>query len=245
MTRGSHAAGPRLDPPHRAAARYVALQHTMHRMPMRCSPRSLRRDPGMMLDHARWLRHADRTADAFASPAAIGRRRTGRRTGEISSPRSPDPTQPAGTPPAARWRCRQYLYARRPAATSHRSRNWMRSFLPASSRAAPAEDAPHGGNAASRPCRDVEGRAVPNRAHYWLGRAVAASGGDPKPGIQRAAAWPTTSYGQLAAHSRWATTPLALTRRITAARPAYTRDQVLAFTDVTGGAGRCHAGCME
>ena len=69
------------------------------------------------------------------------------------------------------------------------------------------------------------------RAHYWLGRAIAAAGGDPKPEYQRAAAWPTTFYGQLAALAL-GDDPSALARRITALHdPAYTRDQVLAFTD--------------
>ncbi len=69
------------------------------------------------------------------------------------------------------------------------------------------------------------------RAHYWLGRAIAASGGDPKPEYQRAAAWPTTFYGQLAALAL-GDDPAALARRITALHdPAYTREQVLALTD--------------
>lgn len=38
-----------------------------------------------------------------------------------------------------------------------------------------------------------------SRAHYWLARTAAASGGDPKPEYRKATAWPTTFYGQLAA----------------------------------------------
>jgi soluble lytic murein transglycosylase len=69
------------------------------------------------------------------------------------------------------------------------------------------------------------------RAHYWLGRAIAASGGDPKPEYERAAAWPTTFYGQLAALAL-DDDAARLAARITALRdPPYTRDQVLAFTD--------------
>jgi soluble lytic murein transglycosylase len=37
-----------------------------------------------------------------------------------------------------------------------------------------------------------------SRAHYWLGRAEAAAGRDPKPEYAQAAAWPTSFYGQLA-----------------------------------------------
>ena len=69
------------------------------------------------------------------------------------------------------------------------------------------------------------------RAHYWLGRAAAAAGGDPKPEYERAAAWATTFYGQLAALAL-GDDAAALARRINALHdPAYTRDQVLAFTD--------------
>jgi soluble lytic murein transglycosylase len=69
------------------------------------------------------------------------------------------------------------------------------------------------------------------RAHYWLGRAAVAAGGDPKPEYERAAAWATTFYGQLAALAL-GDDAAALTRRINALHdPAYTRDHVLAFTD--------------
>src|SRR5215472_1545545 len=60
---------PRLDPTHRAAAETrLALQHDAPNAEalLAALPESLRRDPGMMLDRARWLRHADRTADALA-----------------------------------------------------------------------------------------------------------------------------------------------------------------------------------
>ncbi len=36
------------------------------------------------------------------------------------------------------------------------------------------------------------------RAHYWIGRSEQAAGGDPTASWRRAAAWPTTFYGQLA-----------------------------------------------
>ncbi len=56
-----------------------------HPTPRRCSPRlpaAARSDPGMVLDHARWLRHADRTADALAlwqhAGATAQKRRPGR-----------------------------------------------------------------------------------------------------------------------------------------------------------------------
>src|SRR6185436_11375319 len=69
------------------------------------------------------------------------------------------------------------------------------------------------------------------RAHYWLARAIAATGGDPKPEYQRAAAWPTTFYGQLAALAL-GDDAAQLAARITALHdPPYSRDEVLAFTE--------------
>jgi soluble lytic murein transglycosylase len=66
------------------------------------------------------------------------------------------------------------------------------------------------------------------RAHYWLGRAIAAGGGDPNGEYAQAAAWPVTFYGQLAI--------LEMNQdpadRIRALHdPGATRDQVLDFTD--------------
>jgi soluble lytic murein transglycosylase len=40
-----------------------------------------------------------------------------------------------------------------------------------------------------------------SRAYYWLARARAASGADPRPDFAHAAAWPMTFYGQLAARA--------------------------------------------
>lgn len=40
-----------------------------------------------------------------------------------------------------------------------------------------------------------------SRAYYWLGRALAASGGNAGPDYARAAGWPMTFYGQLAARA--------------------------------------------
>ena len=207
---------------------------TMHRMPLRCSPPcppSLRRDPGMMLDHARWLRHADRTADAFA---------LWQRSGDAAQDAAPADQL------AAFWTERNLL-ARRllhdgDAADAYTLADRHGHIAP--EQALDAEflagfialrrlNDPAAADAAlhdpRRACRRPP--ITQSRAHYWLGRAVAAAGGDPKPEYQRAAAWPTTFYGQLAALAL-GDDPAALTRRITALHdPAYTRDQVLAFTD--------------
>ncbi|MDE2515908.1 MAG: lytic transglycosylase domain-containing protein [Rhodospirillales bacterium] len=68
------------------------------------------------------------------------------------------------------------------------------------------------------------------RAQYWIGRAEAALGQDPRPAYARAVAWPTTFYGQMAALAL-DPDPMALARRIAALRdPAYTPAQALDFT---------------
>jgi soluble lytic murein transglycosylase len=65
------------------------------------------------------------------------------------------------------------------------------------------------------------------RAHYWLGRAAVAASADPRPEYEKAAAYPTTFYGQLAARAlgQDPTTLLAA-----AHDPGFTHDQAWAFT---------------
>jgi soluble lytic murein transglycosylase len=66
-----------------------------------------------------------------------------------------------------------------------------------------------------------------SRAHYWLARAEAAAGKNPKPEYEKAAAWPTTFYGQMATIALGQTP----TTRIGKLRdPSWTQDTALAFT---------------
>ena len=68
-----------------------------------------------------------------------------------------------------------------------------------------------------------------SRAQYWLGRAEAAAGRDPRPAYEKAAAWPLTFYGQLAALAL-GESEAGLAERIAAQRdPGWTREQVLDF----------------
>ena len=126
-------------PPHRAAAEArLALQHDAPNAEalLAALPAALRHDPGMMLDRARWLRQADRTADALALWQRDGEAAQARCADGRSSPRSgPSATcSPAACcatamPPAPmRWP--------RTTARSRRSRCWTRSSSPASSRCA-------------------------------------------------------------------------------------------------------------
>lgn len=65
------------------------------------------------------------------------------------------------------------------------------------------------------------------RAWYWQGRAEAALGRDPRPDYRKAAQWPTTFYGQLAAISLGESAG-ALARRIDALHdPAWSRADAL------------------
>lgn len=67
------------------------------------------------------------------------------------------------------------------------------------------------------------------RAWYWMGRAEAAAGRDPKPFYERAAAFPTTFYGQLAAVALGDDAEM-LSRRINALKdPGFTQRQVSYF----------------
>ena len=122
-------------PPPRRGWRCSTTRPTPRRWSPPC-PRRCGSDPGMMLDHARWLRHADRTADAFALWQRAGERRAGQCTGQRSSPRS--------GPNAICWPAACCTTAMPPTpmrsptgtATSRPSRSWTPSSSPASSRCA-------------------------------------------------------------------------------------------------------------
>jgi soluble lytic murein transglycosylase len=224
---------PRLDPAHRAAAETrLALQRDAPNAEARLAalPTAMRRDPGMMLDHARWLRHADRPADALA---------LWERVGEAAQNDAPA-DELAGFWTERNLLARRLLHdgdaAGAYALTDRHGRitpeqtldaEFLAGFIALRRLTDPAAAKRH-----FITLVELSKAAITQgRAHYWLGRAIAAAGGDPKPEYQRAAAWPTTFYGQLAALAL-GDDPSALARRITALHdPAYTRDQVLAFTD--------------
>ena len=163
--------------------------------------------------------------------AARGRGRTARRDGGRSRGVL-DRAQPARTPPAARRRCRRRLRTCRVStAGSPRNRSLDAEFLAGFIALRRLND-PAAATRHFTALADLSKAAITQgRAHYWLGRAAAVAGGDPKPEYERAAAWATTFYGQLAALAL-GDDAAALARRIDALHdPAYTRDQVLAFTD--------------
>lgn len=67
-----------------------------------------------------------------------------------------------------------------------------------------------------------------SRAHYWLARTAAAAGKDPRPEYEKAAAWPTAFYGQLAILAL-GNTPA--TRIDKLSDPGWTEDTAIAFTE--------------
>ena len=224
---------PRLDPAHRGMAEArLALQHDASNAETLLAglPAAARSDPGMVLDHARWLRHAGRPADALA---------LWQHAGEAAQNDAPDDQL------AAFWTERNLL-ARRLLHDGNAAGAY--ALAADHGRIAPdqALDAEflagfialrrlNDPNAAIRhftALAELSKAAITQgRAHYWLGRALAAAGKDARPEYQLAAAWPTTFYGQLAALAL-GDDAAALGRRITALHdPAYSRDQVLAFTD--------------
>ncbi len=223
----------RLDPPHRAAAEArLALQRDAPNADalVAAVPEPLRRDPDMMLDRARWLRRADRTADALA---------LWRRAGESAQ------SDATADDLAAFWIERNLLARRllhdgdaagayaladqhgRIAQDQTLDAEFLAGFIALRRLNDPAAATRHFSALA-----DLSKAAITQgRAHYWLGRAAAVAGRNPKPEYERAAAWATTFYGQLAALAL-GDDAAALARRINALHdPAYTRDQVLAFTD--------------
>ncbi len=140
---------PRLDPAHRAAAEArLALQRDAPNADalLAAVPEPLRRDPGLMLDRARWLRRVGPDRGCARAVAARRRGRTARRAGRRPR-RLLDRAQSAGPPPAARRQCRGCLRAGRSARTAAGRADAGRGVPGRLHRAAPAER-PRRGDAA-------------------------------------------------------------------------------------------------
>jgi soluble lytic murein transglycosylase len=223
---------PRLNPGHRAAgeallalARNAANAGAL----VLALPAALRSDPAMVLDYARWLRRADRTADAFA---------LWQRAGETAQ-RDAASDQLAGfwneRNLLARRLLREGEEAEAYALCAHHGQitseqmidaEFLAGFIALRRQSDPAAAKSHFAALASL----SKAAITQGRAYYWLGRAAAAAGQDPRPDYQRAAAWPTTFYGQLASLALGDDAE-ALAHRITSLHdPGYSRDQALAFT---------------
>ena len=177
---------PRLDPaaPRRGRGAAGAAART-HPTPRRCCaalPAALAARSRVLLDHARWLRHADRAADALRrgsgwrrraarSPGRSARRLLGRAqpVGARACCSEATPPVPMRSPPA------------RPA--SRRSRRWTRSSLPASSRCAGCTIRPPAARALHALAGVSKAAITQGRAHYWLGARRRRREAGPEAGI--------------------------------------------------------------
>ncbi len=225
----------RLEPPHRAEAEVqLAFQRDDPRAEALLAGAHVAEgaDPGLMLDHARYLRRGGRLNDALL---------LWQRDGSAAEQRA------AATEPerlAAFWTegnllARALLAAGDPfgayrladghgqiGAEAATDAEFLAGFIALRKVSEPVGALRHFQVLAAQ----SKAAITQGRAWYWSGRAEAAAGKDPKPDYEKAAAWPTTFYGQLAA-TALGDDAAALARRINALHdPAWTRDGVLAFT---------------
>lgn len=188
-------------------------------------------DPGLMLDHARFLRRTGRAAEAYG---------LWRRDGEAAEDVT-RATAPANLPAFGKERNQlartlladgnakdaySLLQANdQSAAEVSADSEFLAGFIALRKLKDPATALHHFAKLA-----EFSKAAISQaRAWYWQGRAKAAMGQDPLPSYRNAAAWPTTFYGQLGALTLGDDVG-GLTRRITALRdPAWTREAALAF----------------
>ena len=191
-------------------------------------PQELHDQPALMLEFARWLRRAGRDKDALA---------LWRTQGEAA--------QRAVSPEhlAAFWTERNLLARRLLRAGDSSGAYALAAMAGQTSPDSVAEAEFLAGFIALRRLNDPDAAArhfrsigsvaraaiSQARAHYWLGRALAAAGADARPEFALAAAIPLTFYGQLAAQAL-GEGPAALGARIRALKdPGWTQDQVLDF----------------
>jgi soluble lytic murein transglycosylase len=180
-------------------------------------PPALRNDPGLVLDRARFLRRAGRTADAAAvliqasdaeNPGAfwVERNLLARKLLHDG-----DPTT-------------AYAVVAAHGQTSDEQRadaEFLAGFIALRMLHDPAKASTH-----FQALLGSHSAITQGRAHYWLGRTAAAAGKDPRPEYEKSAAWPTTFYGQLSILAL-GQSPAARIGEIS--DPSWTRDTALGF----------------
>ncbi|WP_428538622.1 transglycosylase SLT domain-containing protein [Rhodopila sp.] len=212
----------RLDPAHHAAAaaRLAAKRDDpVTESLVAALPPNQRDDPGLTLDRARALRHANHDAEAAALLI-----------------HTPDADDPAAFWAERNLLARKLLHDGDPATAyavtaahrqtedeTHAEAEFLAGFIALRMLHDPAKAEPH-----FRTLAGAHAIITQARAHYWLARSAAAAGRDPRPEFTAAAAFPTTFYGQLAT--------LALgqqpaSRIVRLSDPTWTRDTALAFTE--------------
>jgi soluble lytic murein transglycosylase len=224
----------RLDPAHRpqAAARLAFQRDAPNAETMLAAAHVHEHDdPGLMLDHARYLRRAGRLPDALALWQRDG-------AAAQDAVRATDPAHLT-----AFWAERNILarnlleagdaggayalcdHAGQTAPEAVADAEFLAGYIALRKLNDPAAALAH-----FRKLAEISKAAITQaRSWYWQGRAEAAMGKDPKPDYAKAAAWPTTFYGQLAVLAL-GDDAAALARRIDALRdPGWTRDVVFDF----------------
>jgi soluble lytic murein transglycosylase len=211
----------RLDPPHQAAAeaRLAARRDDPRTEALVASlPPALRDDPGLALDRARSMRRTDHDADAAALLS-----------------RTTDTDNLAAFWSERNLLARKLLHDGNPKAAyavvaghgqmadeARADAEFLAGFIALRMLHDPATAQKHFSTLANSHSIITQGRA-----HYWLGRATAAAGKDPKPEFEKAAAWPTTFYGQLATLALGENPAIRIDKL---ADPTWTRDAAIAFT---------------
>jgi soluble lytic murein transglycosylase len=211
----------RLDPPHQAAAeaRLAARRDDPRTEALVASlPAALRDDPSLALERARSMRRTDHDADAAA---LLSRTTDTDNLAAFWSERNllARKLLHDGDPKAA------YAVVAGHGQTADEARadaEFLAGFIALRMLHDPATAQKHFSTLVNSRSIITQGRA-----HYWLGRAAAAAGKDPKPEFEKAAAWPTTFYGQLATLAL-GETPSARIDKL--ADPTWTRDAAIAFT---------------
>jgi soluble lytic murein transglycosylase len=194
-------------------------------------PPEAQSEPGIMLDYAKWLRRNDREADALALWKSAG----------AAAEAVVHDTAPAQLP--LFWAERDilarkllqegdaagaYALVDHPGTIAKRQMldaDFLAGFIALRKLHDPTAAIQHFGDLA-----DVSKAAITQaRAYYWLARAKAAEGQDPKADYVIAAEWPMTFYGQLAALAM-GDSAADLAQRIQALRdPVWNRETALSF----------------
>ncbi len=225
---------PRLDPDRQKIAQaWLALirNDPQAQTLVTALPAKTESEPGMMLDDARWLRRNNRDADALALWKSAG----------AEAQAVVHDTAPAELP--LFWAERDilarkllqagdatgaYTLVDQPGTVTKRQMldaDFLAGFIALRRLQNPAAAMRHFSDLAdASPAAITQGRA-----HYWLGRARAAEGQNPKADYVEAAEWPTTFYGQLAVLAM-GESAADLAQRIAALRdPSWDREAALAF----------------